>query len=160
MRPRTFFVLAVALLAGCAAPSRSTLPLHGPQIPPALITQRGVLTVMGREFTLNGYLATSATGAKRLIVTENFGRVLADVLVKSDGTVRVMRSSRAFRPSWIRDYMAADLQCLFGGTEGPVRRLSSTHFLIERRWYKLDLQIVATKPGRQPTEMFEEAGKP
>lgn len=159
MRHRTFSVLAIALLAGCAAPPRS-LPLPRPQIFPALITQRGVLTVMGREFTLNGYLATSTAGAKRLIVTENFGGVLADVLVKPDGAVRVMRSSRAFKAAWIRDYVAADIQCLFGGAEGPVRRLSPTHFIIERRWYKLDLQIVGIKPGRQPAKMFEEADRP
>ena len=33
--------------------------------------------------------------------------------------------------------------------------LSPTHFLIERRWYKLDLRTVETKPGAQPAEMFE-----
>ena len=84
-----------------AAPRRrrSTLPARRKSFPAdALITQRGVLTVLGRQFTLNGYLASSATGGKRLIVTENFGSVLADVLVKPDGSVQVMRSSRAFKP--------------------------------------------------------------
>jgi hypothetical protein len=38
-----------------------------------------VLTVLGRQFTLNGYLANSATNGQRLIITENFGGVLADV---------------------------------------------------------------------------------
>ena len=64
--------------------------------------QRAVLTVHGRQFTLNGYLALSKTGGKRLIVTENFGGVLADVLVKPDGEVFVMRSSQLFRPEWIQ----------------------------------------------------------
>ncbi len=166
MGRKTFFALLLALLAGCATPPRSTLP-RGPQSFPAdaLITQRGVLTVRGRQFTLNGYLATSATGAKRLIVMENFGSVLADVLVKPDGSVRVMRSSRAFKPAWIRDYIATDLQCIFGDApraDCPGQMLSPTHFIIERRWYKLDLQIVGTKPGPQPAEMFDEAkaGKP
>jgi hypothetical protein len=116
--------------------------------------------VRGRQFTLNGYLATSAAGAKRLVVTENFGGVLADVLVQPDGSVRVMRSSRAFQPAWIRDYLATDLQCVFGGApraDCPGQWLSPTHCRIERRWYKLDLHIVETKPGPQPAAMFDES---
>jgi len=149
------------LLAGCATAPRSQIQRPADLFPAdALITQRGVLTVLGRQFTLNGYLATSATGAKRLIVTENFGGVLADVLVKPDGSVWVTRSSRAFQPAWIRDYIATDLKCIFSDAppaDCPGRRLSPTHFIIERRWYKLDLQIVETKPGPQPAAMFEEA---
>lgn len=161
MGRKTFFALLLALLAGCATPPHSTLPREPQSFPTdALITQRGVLTVLGRQFTLNGYLATNATGAKRLIVTENFGSVLADVLVKPDGSVRVMRSSRAFKPAWIRDYIATDLQCIFGDAPRancPGQMLSPTHFQIQRRWYKLDLQIVETKPGPQPAETFDEA---
>lgn len=154
-------LLLLTLAAGCATPPRTILP-RAPQSFPvdALITQRGVLTVLGRQFTLNGYLATSATGAKRLIVTENFGSVLADVFVKPDGSVRVMRSSRAFKPAWIRDYIATDLQCIFGDApraDCPGQMLSPTHFMIQRRWYKLDLHIVETKPGPQPAAMFDEA---
>jgi len=152
-------VLLLAGLAGCTTPPQSSLPRGlRTSSADALITQRGVLTVRGRQFTLNGYLATSTNGAQRLIVTENFGGVLADVLVTPDGTVRVMRSSRAFKPAWIRKYVAADLQCLFGtapSADCPGQMLSPTHFLIERRWYKLDLQIVETKPGPQPAPMFD-----
>src|SRR5208282_1706020 len=125
----------------------------------ALMIQRAVLTIHGRQFTLNGYLALSRTGGRRLIVTENFGSVLADVLVKPDGDVYVMRSSRTFRPEWIRRYVAADLDCIFGSAtdaECPGRMLNSTHFVIERRGYTLDLQIVETKPSPQPPEMFDE----
>jgi hypothetical protein len=159
MGRKLFFSLLLTLVAGCATVPRSTLS-RAPQSLPAdaFITQRGVLTVLGRQFTLNGYLATSAVG-KRLIVTENFGNVLADVLVKPDGAVHVMRSSRAFKPAWIRRYIAADLQCLFGDVpeaECPGRTLSPTHFVIERRWYKLDLQIVEIKPGPQAAELFDE----
>ncbi|MBP9903552.1 MAG: hypothetical protein V9H26_12350 [Verrucomicrobiota bacterium] len=158
--------VAIVLLAGCATAPR--IPIQRPPdlFPPeALITQRGVLTVLGRQFTLNGYLATSATGAKRLVVTENFGSVLADVLVKPDGSVRVVRSSRAFKPAWIRDYLAKDLQCIFGvapRADCPGQMLSPNHFIIERPWYRLDLQIVETKPGPQPAAMFDEtkAGQP
>ena len=158
---RNFFFLSLALLAaGCA-----TKP-HGQIAPPAnsfpadaLITQRGVLTALGRQFTLNGYLASSATKGRRLVVTENFGNVLADVLIKPSGEVFVMRSSRAFKPKWIRNFMAADVRCIFGDApEGncPGQMLSPAHFVIERRWYKMDLQIVETKPGPQRAELFDE----
>lgn len=165
MRHKLLF-LSLALLTGCASASRSQIqrPANS-SLADAMITQRGVLTVLGRQFTLNGYLSISATGGKRLIITENFGGVLADVLIKPDGTVHVMRSSRAFKPKWIRRYIAADLECLFGNnlkTDCPGQMLSPTHFLISRRWYKLDLQIVETKPGPQPATMFDEskAGNP
>ena len=91
-------------------------------------------------------------------MTENFGSVLADVLVKPDGKVYVMRSSRAFKHKWIERYIAADVQCLFGNSQQadcPGQMLGPNHFLIKRRWYKLDLHIVETKPGLQPPEMFD-----
>jgi hypothetical protein len=151
-------------LVGCATP---LLPASVPR--PAglfpterLVTQRAVLTVRGRQFALNGYLAQSVTGAQRLIITEIFGQVLADVLVKRDGTVHVIRSSKLLRPGWIGRYVAADMQCIFGGAPDaacPVRILTATHFVIERRWYKLDLQIVETKLGPQPQELFDETHK-
>lgn len=160
---KLFLPLLLALVAGCATPPRSTIPHTENPLPvDVLVTQRGVLTVLGRQFTLNGYLATSASGGQRLIVTENFGGVLADVLVKRDGTVVVMRSSRAFKAKWIRRFVAADLLCVFGDAprvDCPGRQLSPTHFVIERRRYKLDLQIVETKPGPQPAELFDETHK-
>ena len=156
---RNLFLILLALLTGCATAARHQIERPASSVPEdALITQRGVLTVLGRQFTLNGYLSLSATGGKRLIVTENFGGVLADVLIKTDGTVHVMRSSRAFKAKWIRRYIAADVECLFGNNpeiDCPGQRLSPTHFLIKRRWYKLDLQIVETKPGQQPATMFD-----
>jgi len=164
MRRNVFPLLWLLLAAGCATPSPpGNLPRAASSFPAdALVTQRGVLTARGRQFTLNGYLALSGTGGKRLIVMENFGAVLADVLVKPDGTVRVMRSSRIFRPAWIERYVAADLQCIFGGAQSaacPVRTLSATHFVVERRGYKLELHIVETKPGTQPAELFDEMQK-
>jgi hypothetical protein len=118
-----------------------------------------VLTARGRQFALNGYLAQSATGGRRLVITEMFGQVLADVLVKPDGKVHVMRSSRLLRPAWIERYVALDMQCIFGAAPdaaGAVRTLSATHFVVQRRWYQLDLQIVETKPGPQAPELFDE----
>jgi len=160
MRRNSFFLLLL-LAAGCVTtPPPGNLPRVVNSFPPnALMIQRAVLTVHGRQFTLNGYLALSRTGGKRLIVTENFGLVLADVLMKPDGDVYVMRSSRTFRPEWIRRYVAADLNCIFGSApdaDCPGRMLNSTHFVIERRRYTLDLQIVETKPSPQPPEMFDE----
>ena len=164
MRLNVFPLLCVLLATGCATPSSpGNLPRAASSFSgDALVTQRAVLTARGRQLTLNGYLALSGTGGKRLIVMENFGAVLADVLVKPDGTVPVMRSSRIFRPAWIKHYMAADLQCIFGDAPSaacPVRTLSSTHFVVERREYRLELHIVETKPGTQPAELFDETQK-
>jgi hypothetical protein len=162
MYRKFFALLLVCFAAGCATPP----PPAGGLRPAAsiasdaMVTQRAILTARGRQFVLNGYLAQSATGGRRLIVTEMFGQVLADVLVKPDGTVRVMRSSKLLRPAWIKSFVAADMQCIFGGAQEPacpVRALSATHFVIERRWYKLDLQIVEIKPGSQPPELFDDA---
>ena len=154
--------VTASLLCGCATTPRAQIQRAPNSFPAdALITQRGVLTFFGgRQFTLNGYLAHSSTNGQRLIVTENFGGILADVLVKPDGKAYVMRSSRAFKHKWIERHMAADVRCIFGnatGTDCPGRMIAPNHFLIERRWYKLDLQTVATKPGVQPTEMFDAA---
>lgn len=161
---RNFFILLLALLAGgCATPqpppeknSFRTAQLFPTE---ALVTQRGVLTVRGRQFTLNGYIARSATRGLRLIITENLGGVLADVLVKPDGKVFVLKSRPPFQPAWVEHYIAADLKCIFADapeTNCPVRVLSPNHFVIERRWYKLDLRTVDVKPGAQPSEMFTE----
>jgi len=152
-------LLALAVLTGCATTPRTQIQRAPDSVPAdALITQRGVLTVLGRQFTLNGYLASSSTNGQRLIVTENFGSVLADVLLKPGGKAYVMRSSRAFKPKWIERYIAADMQCLFGNskqTDCPGQMIAANHFLIERRWYKLDLHIVEIKLGVQPPEMFD-----
>ena len=155
-----FVFLLIVILSGCATSPRNQIQRPANSVPQdAMITQRGVLTVLGRQFTLNGYLSISAGNGKRLIVTENFGGVLADVMIKTDGTVHVMRSSRAFKPKWIRRYVAADLECLFGNPKDdcPGQTLNLNHFVIKRRWYRLDLQIVETKPGPQPASMFDES---
>ena len=155
----SLLIMALLGAAGCATPPKTSFrPTATPFPSDALITQRGVLTVLGRQFTLNGYLALSSTGGKRLVVTENFGGVLADLLITADGTAHVMRSSRAFKPKWIQRYLAADVQCLTGGPtaeECPGEMISPTHYLVQRRWYKLDLQTVNVKPGAQPATMFD-----
>lgn len=157
------------LLMGCATapPVRPQhLPSAADALPAeALITQRGVLTVRGRQFSLVGYVAKSVTGGLRLVMMENFGGVLADVLVKPDGKIYVMQSKPPFRPAWIERYIANDLQCIFGeamDADCPVTRLSPTHFIVERRWYKLELRTVEVKAGSQSPEMFDErkGGKP
>ncbi len=158
MRRNLFFLLL--LLAGCATAPPQNFSRPANLFPPdALIIQRAVLTIHGRQFTLNGYLALSKTGGKRLILTENFGSVLADVLVKTDGKIFVMRSSQLFNPKWIQQYVVADMECIFG--DAPQKNcagkmLSPTHFVIERRGYTLDLQIVETKIGAQSPELFDE----
>ena len=152
-------LLVVLSVAGCGTTAKSISRRPDNLVPAnALVTQRGVLTARGKQFTLNGYLSMSETGGMRLIVLENFGNVLADVLVQYDGTVHVMRSSPAFRPAWIEHYMAADLKCLFGRNPEPgcpSQVLSPTHFTVKRFWYSLDLHTVEVKPGMQPQAMFE-----
>ena len=89
----------------------------------------------------------------------------SDLLVRPDGSTTVARSSRAFRPGWISNYMASDLKCIFGASPDPGCVLAiptADHFIIERRWYRLDLRTVEVKPGPQPSQLFEvvEPGKP
>lgn len=153
----------MCLLAGCAVtklpPTQSLPPPAGLFPANALLTQRALFTARGRQFALNGYLALSETDGKRLIVTENFGNVMADLLVKPDGRVFVLRSSRMFPERYIRRLMAADVACIFGGAptlDCPVTMPETNHFVLDRGGYKLDLRIVGTKPGIQPAAMFDE----
>ena len=147
------------LVTGCAsvpAPSAPSVPANFP--PNALVTQRAILTARGRQYALNGYLALSESGGKRLIVAQSFGQAVADILVSPDGIVHVLRSSPMVRPAWAERYLASDLQCLVGAGETkdcPLRTLSPSHFVIKRRWYELDVQIVEIKPGSQPAELFD-----
>jgi len=125
----------------------------------AFITQRALFTARGRQFPLNGYLAMSATGGKRLVVTETFGGVMADVLVKPDGKVFVLQSSRLFPEKYIRRLMVPDLECIFGSAPAancPVEMLATNHFVIDRGGYSLDLRILEIKSGAQPAELFAE----
>jgi len=123
------------------------------------VTQRGVLTILGKQYTLNGYVAKSESRGLRLVMMENFGTVFADVLVKPDGKIFVMQAKSPFKAEWVEQFIAADLKCIFSDTmetNCPVQMLSPTHFFIKRRWYKLDLQTVEVKPGAQPAKMFDE----
>ena len=95
----------------------------------------------------------------RLIVTETFGAILADVLIKPDGRVFLMRSDTKLRPKWIRHYLAADLQCLFGefgGADCPVETPEPGRYRMQRRRYELDVRIVETRPGPQAAGLFDE----
>lgn len=155
------WLLIVAVVGGgCATRSGPPLAAARREFPAdALITQRAILTARGRQFTLNGYLSLSRTGGKRLLVTENFGNVLADVLVKPDRSVHVMRSSAALHPEWIKRFVVPDLECIFGNDSESRCHVESPgpdHFIVKRFWYTLDLRIVEIKPGAQPPEMFEE----
>jgi hypothetical protein len=125
----------------------------------AQFTQRAILTALGKQYTFNGILAVNEAGEMRLIMMQMFGNVVADVLVKGDGTVHVLRSSRMLRPKWLERYVAADMKCIFGKSspdQCPVRMVDKDHFVIERRWYTVDLRNVETKPGLQPARLFDE----
>lgn len=162
-----FFLLPLlgVLLAGCAStpPPKKYSAAITPFPAECLVVQRVMFNAIGRQFPLNGYLALSDTRGKRLIVTESFGSVMADMLVKPDGTVFVKQSSRMFPARYIRRVMSADVQCVFGGEQKldcPVTMLSTNHFLIQRTGYKLDLRILEIKPGAQPDSMFDETSAP
>jgi hypothetical protein len=162
LNPLPLLSLVFVLTAGCVAPPAAQSHFSPPpHLFPAdgFITQRAVFTARGRQFPLNGYLALSETGGKRLVITENFGHVVADVLVKPDGEIFVMQSSRMFSPKYIRLGVAADLQCVFGGATNrdcPVEMPGTNHFMIKRHGYTLDLRILDVKPGAQPANLFDE----
>ena len=154
-----FLFLLAILSGGCATTRLPETPAPAARLPPeALMTHRAIFTVRGRQFALTGYLAVSQNRGMRLIISESFGGLLADLLVKPDGSVHVMKVGTMLKPQWIQKYVAADLKCLFGkaGQPCPVQILSPDHFLLKRRFYKLDLRIVQTTPGPQPAAMFEE----
>ena len=160
MRPK-FLPVLLLVLAGCSAtpppvpPRSATMAVTTDE----LVVQRAILTFHGRQFTLNGYLSLSRAGGKRLVVTENFGAVLADVLVKPDGRVYVERSSALFRPEWIQRYLVSDLECVCGGAPPPdstCQWSNPSHVVIAHPAYELDLQTLETRPGPQSPKLFAE----
>ena len=152
--------VVILLAAGCATVQKDSserianlAPADGFQ------THRAIFTALGKQYTFNGYLATSHTGGQRLLITENFGMVFADVLIKPDGKIYVMQANKIFTPRRIRKYVARDLVALFSNRivePTPVKQLGSGHLLLKRSFYSLDLRIVQTKPGAQPDSMFDE----
>jgi hypothetical protein len=157
--------LSALLMVGCATTKSKTGAVTGLQFPPdAFMTHRAIFTARGKQFALTGYLVLSESRGKRLIISQQLGQTMADLLVKADGTVHVMQSSPAFKPEWVRKYVAADLECIFGKhphKQCPVQVLDANHFLIKHFFYKLDLRIVETKVGPQPEKLFDpgQAGK-
>jgi len=151
--------LSVLLVTGCATTKSKTTTGAELQFPPnAFMTHRAIFTARGKQFALTGYLVLSESGGKRLIISQPLGLTMADLLVKSDGTVHVMQSSPAFKPEWVRKYVAADLECIFGKhpqKKCPVQVLDANHFLIKHFFYKLDLRVVETKVGPQPEKLFD-----
>jgi hypothetical protein len=151
---------SLILVAGCATSKPQTTAAVAERNFPAnaFMTHRAIFTARGRQFALTGYLALSETGGKRLIISQMLGQTMADLLVKPDGTVQVMQASPMFKPEWVRKYVAADLECIFGKTPRkhcPVQMLDPNHFVIKHFWYKIDLRIVETRTGPQPQSLFE-----
>ena len=158
-------VLAAVLFTGCASvspPQKAFTRPAGMFPAEGMVVQRAVFTVYGRQFALNGYLALSPTGGKRMIITETFGNVMADVLVKPDGTVFVMRSSRMFPEKYISKLLVPDMNCVFGdqpAADCPVTMPDPNHFVIHRGPYHVDLHILDIKTGPQRADLFDETKK-
>ncbi len=153
--------LVLMLAGGCAStpPSHftrpdSAFPAEG------LIVQRVLLTIHGRQFALNAYLAQNPANGKRLVIAETFGAVMADVLIKPDGTAVIMKSSRLFPEKYIRKLVVPDVECVFGSKPEencPVSMLDTNHFIMKHGPLTVDLRIVETKPGAQPASLFNES---
>jgi hypothetical protein len=154
----SWFMLLAVLLTGCVTQRNSAqTPLaHLPE--EGLMTHRAILAARGKgEFALTGYLAVSRTRGMRLIISENFGGQLADVLVQPDGSVHVIKAGPMLKREWIEKYVAADLKCIFGKPDKHCHAavLGPDHFMIKHFIYRLDLRIVSTTPGPQPASIFE-----
>ncbi len=162
MRCKIFLLPLLLLLlgAGCSTVQKNAGERLA-NLPPAdgFQTHRAILTAGGKQYLFNGYLATSRTGGRRLLITENFGMMLADVLIKPDGKIYVMQANKIFTPRRIRRFVAADLETLFNNRiceSTPVKFPGPGHLFLKRIFYTLDLRIVETKTGAQPVEMFDE----
>jgi hypothetical protein len=158
----SYAVLAGMLMSicGCAGGAQKAAVNPAGIFPAeAFVTQRAVFSAGTKQYPLNGYLALSATRGKRLIVTGPFDAVMADVLVKPDGTISVLQTSRMFSARSVRYGVASDLQNIFGGTPllpAPVLTPGTNHFIINHGRYVLDLRVVEIKAGAQPDAMFDE----
>jgi len=152
---RAIILLFLGAMAGCAfGPVQPPSKPLAPSFPSnALVTQRGILKARGREFPLNGYVTTSETGGLRLVLANDFGGVLVEALVDANGKTSVVSAKAPFRKTWVEHYVMEDLKCVFGigsSTNCQARRVGTNHFLIERRWYQLDLRTVQIKSGGAP----------
>src|SRR5215475_4194840 len=117
--------LSLLLITGCAtSKTKSATAAFERNFPAnAFMTHRAIFTARGKQFALTGYLVLSESGGKRLIIGQPLGQTMADLLITRDGTVHVMQSSPAFKPEWVRRYVAADLECIFGERAGKKCRV-------------------------------------
>ena len=107
---------------------------------------------------MTGYIARSETNGLRLLMTENFGGVLADVIIEPSGKVIVVQTKPPLRPAWAENYVAEDLRCVFGRgspEDCPGWMLSPNHYVIKRPRYTLDLQTVEVKTNVPPASVFD-----
>src|SRR5689334_1707132 len=124
--------LSLLFVTGCATTKSRSTSAAELQFPPnAFMTHRAIFTARGKQYALTGYLVLSESQGKRLIISQQLGQTMADLLVKPDGTVHVMQSTPAFKPEWVRKYVAADLECIFGKhphKKCPLQVLDPNHF--------------------------------
>jgi hypothetical protein len=117
--------LALALAAGCAAPSLgpatprlfdvTAIPVGKAQAPwpPSTMTHRAILSIGGSGIPLDGRLAVGEKGELRLVALGAMGQVVFDILAEPGTAPRVLRSAAAVPEAWARDYAARDLDAVF-----------------------------------------------
>lgn len=157
---RNFLLLSLMLmLAGCAtAPPAVAFKRPAAFPSQGTIDQRVVLSLLGRQFVLNAYLALNQAGGTRLtMLSDPFGTEMADVLIKTNGDVTIFKSSRLFPEKYIRKLMVPDVESIFGSSTNPVpvTVLAPDHYLIDHGTCKVSVRIVKIKPGPPAPAPFQ-----
>jgi hypothetical protein len=96
---------------------------------------RGILTIRGKQYVVDGALTSSPGLGQRLAVISHLGLV-AEVEINTQGAPRVLRSTPLLPEPWVRAYVVRDLRWLFSMPQNPTRagRLA-------------DQRLVLTAPG-------------
>jgi len=101
----------------------------------ARMTHRAILTVRGRQFAFDGYVAKAGDNL-RLVATGAVG-LIGELKWSRNGGAEIIRNGPFFRPAWSKDYMARDLALLLAP---PVKTLT-TGWLSDGRivlWQAID----------------------
>jgi len=92
---------------------------------PAVMRQRAILTVAGRQFVFDGHVTRRRDGTMRLVALNPVG-VAAEIEAVPGGEPHVLRTGPGLRTEWVRAYMARDLVSIFGRVGGEGLRAVRT----------------------------------